>query len=485
MKQINLYIRELLKEDIVKMDKIIHMDEMSTEDFINFVKNFVDIENRNIEISEKMDGMNFSFGLDKKDSFFSKTKSSKPVKNPSIYGDFSFLQGIKDYHRVLKRNKKILDSVKEQIKNYGEYDSPFDLQVFGELLPNSQTNIVRYDKDKIGNGAIVLFDIKVDGKSILQERYARKVFESLVSQLNDQGGWKVYDKPLVDSKKFQFDINHFITLEELYEKYFDVLKSRKKADRDTKKKAKRVIQSLMDNIKQQFLKAMVQNRKSILGKVAPEGLILRDFSNNLLVKLVDKDSFTAANQAGSQYIKPAQLKMRSVKKDIKDDIFGNADIMKNFAKVIEKSVDWAFTKKQTDPNFKVQSLDQILKVAYDDMMDEGRIKYSAKQAVKKTTDYLKEAKKLIEEQLKELEKGKDDIPESKYIISKEKMERYVEDIEDVINKFKTLPTGEGIKVYLTIIAFVFGPYKIKQLKKEFDLFENYNTRKLGSIIVRG
>ena len=483
MNKLDIYTYDIITEDIVKMDKIIHLDEMSTDDFINFVKSFVNIQNRDVEISEKVDGMNFSFGLDENDKFYSKTKSSKPVTDPSVYGDFSFLQGIKDYHNILKSNSRILKTVKDMVGGFEKTDS-FTLQIFGELLPSSQTNIVKYDKGKIGNGAIVLFDVKVDGKSILDKPYSKRVFNSLASQLNDKGGWKVYEKPLLNPKNFTFDVYHLITLEDLYRKYFDILNSRKRADKSTKEKAKRVIQALMDSIKRQFMKNMIMNRQSVLGNVEPEGLILRDFSNNLLVKLVDKDAFTTANQAGSQYIKDVQVAVRKINTNIKNDVFGNADIMKNFAKVIEKSVDWAFTQKQSDPNFKVKSLDDVLKVAYNDMVEEKRIKYTAPQAISKTVGYLKDLRKEIVKSMKELESGKDDIPESKYIISKEKMESYLDSTDTTISDLQSLPKGDGIKVYLTIIAFVFGPYKIRELKKQFNLTEGLTKKKLGTIIVK-
>ena len=484
MRKIDLYQYDVITEEIVKMDKIIHMDEMSTDDFINFVKSFVTIDGRNVEISEKIDGMNFSFGLDEKDTFYSKTKTSKPVTDPSVYGDFSFLQGIKDYHNVLKSNSRILKTVKDMVAGFDKKDKPFTIQIFGELLPSSQTNIVKYDKGKIGNGAIVLFDVKVDGSSILNKSYSKKVFNSLATQLNDKGGWKVYEKPLLKSDNFVFDVYHLITLEELYRKYFDILQSRKRADKPTKDKAKRVIQSLMDSIKRQFMKNMIQNRQSVLGNVEPEGLILRDFSNNLLVKLVDKDAFTQENQAGSQYIKDAMIAVRKANTDIKNDIFGNADIMKNFAKVIEKAVDWAFTQKQSNPSFKVQSLDDVLKVAYNDMVDEKRIKYTAPQALSKTIGYLKDLRKQIDNSYKDLEKGKDEIPESKYIISKEKMESYLTSVDSTISELQGLPKSDGIKVYLTIMAFVFGPAKIRELKSQFNLTESLVRKKLGTIIIK-
>lgn len=457
-----------LFEEIVKQASITHMDELKTDDFIRFVKNFIDLEHRNVEISEKVDGQNFSFGIDENDKFFSKTKTSAPVTDPSVYGEFSFMQGVKDFHNILANQTRTLLRIKQEVANLTG-KGQFVMQIFGELLPSSETNIVKYDKEKIGNGAVVLFNVVVDGKSILQERWAKQVFDMLVRGLDNSGGWRVYNKFLVNPNKFKFEVNHLITLEDLYRKYYDILKSRKRADKATKDKAKRVIQMVMDNIKGQFLKQMVMNRKSFLGNIEPEGLILRDFSNNLLVKLVDKDSFTEANQAGSKYIKPVMVAVQATNRKIKDDIFGNADIMKNFAKVIEKSVDWAFTQKQKDPNFKVHSLNDILKVAYDDMVGEGRLKYSAKEAIKKTVSYLKEFHDIVVQNEKEMEKNKANMPESKYLISKEKMQAYKDTAKSTIAQLNAMNSSDGIRIYLTIIAFVFGKAKIRELKQQFNL----------------
>lgn len=482
MKIIRIRDIELLKEEIVSMDKIIHLDELSTEQFIQFVKSFINISGRNVEISEKIDGMNFSFGVDKGGKFFSKTKRSQPVTDPSVYGDFSFLDGIKEYHRILNSNLNLLQTVKDEIQKAGKLSDEFDLQIFGELLPSSQTNIVKYDAKQIGNGAIVLFDIKVDGNSILNRPYAKKIFTSIAKKLDGRGGWRVYEKPLLNSDTFSFNVNHFITLETLYRKYFDILKSRKRADKKTKDKAKRVIQAIMDNIKVQFLKNMLHNRKSVLGNISPEGLILRDFSNNMLVKLVDKEQFSAENTAGSRYVKAAMTAVRELNSQLKNDIFGNADIMKNFAKVIEKAVDWAFTNKQINPNFKVNSLDDILMVAYNDMVEEKRIKYTSNQAISKTVKYLTELRKKLVQSHKELKTQKETIPQSKYIISDEKIEAYISSVDETIKELKSLKGKSGIKVYLTIMAFVFGPAKVQQLKTQFKLSEGYD-KVLATIVI--
>lgn len=459
----------LLLENIVSMDKIIHLDELSTDDFIKFVKSFTNIDNRNMEISEKIDGMNFSFGIDSTSTFFSKTKRSSPVTDPSVYGEFSFLDGIKEYHSVLNTNISILLTFKKKLKSLANIENDFDMQIFGELLPSSQTNIVKYNEEKIGNGAIVLFDIKIDGVSILNQPYSKKMLSLISKSLDSVGGWRVYDKPIIDDKSFKFNIYHLLTVEDVYRKYYDIIKSRKQADKETKEKAKRVIQLLIDSIKTQFLKNMLHNRKSVLGNISPEGLILRDFSNNMLVKLVDKDQFSAENTAGGKFVKLATISVQKSILQIKNDIFGNADIMKNFAKVIEKSVDWVFTNKQIDPNFKVNTLDDVLMVAYKDMLDEKRIKYSAKKAVLVANKYLSNLQTTLISIRNDLHSEKNSLPNSKFIISDEKITQYINEVSNTIKQLKSIDDKSGIKVYLTLIAFAFGPNKIKELKSQFDL----------------
>jgi len=464
-----LKLKNLLRESIVGMDKIVHIDEMSTDEFIKFVKGFIDVSNRNIEISEKIDGQNLSFGLDDSDNFFTKTKKSRPVFDPSTYGDFSFLDGIKNYHNILVSNIKVLENIKEFAGKLDNIDTDFTFQVFCEILPTSQTNIVIYNSDTIGKGAIVLFDIKINGISILKKQYSKKLFATIVDKLDGLGGWRVYDKPLKNESDFVFDVKHLITLETVYRKYFDILTSRKHADKHIKEKAKKTIQALMNNIKQQFINKMVLNRKSILGDITPEGFILRDFSNNLLVKLVDKDSFSKENMEGSRFVKDAMTVVKNNNTSIKNDIFGNADILKNFAKVIEKTVDWAFVQKQNNSSFKVDSLNDILKVVYDDMMEENRIKYTASVAITKTVDYVQDMKNKLSDILINLKKESNTIPESKYKISFEKISAYIKSADDIIKKLNGLIGSNDMKIYLTIMTFVFGPSKISELKSQFNL----------------
>ena len=390
--------KEILLEEIISMDKIIHIDEMRPEEFITFVNNFLNIKGEKVEISEKIDGQNVSFGLDKNNKFFTKTKRSKPVFDPSFYGELDFMAGFKKFPSAFSKTATKLKAIKKEIqKKDKEIKDDFDLQIFGELLPSSQTNVLKYEQEKIGTGALILFDIKIMSKSILNKSYSKSIFDKLEKLLNNVGGWKVYFKKIINPKSFKFNVRHILTLEKLYEKYFEVIKSRKKADKEIKAKAKKVIQMVMDNIKKQFVKQMLDNRKSMLGKIKPEGLIIRDFKDNFLVKLVDKDDFTEANKAMHGFNKTIQDINRIALSRIKKEIFNNADILKNFAKVIEKATDNFFVEKQKNPKYKYKSIDDILIVAYNDMIEESRITLTAKQAINKLVEIISEQLSKIKE----------------------------------------------------------------------------------------
>jgi len=465
--------KEILLEEIISMDKIIHIDEMRPEEFITFVNNFLNIKGEKVEISEKIDGQNVSFGLDKNNKFFTKTKRSKPVFDPSFYGELDFMAGFKKFHSAFSKTATKLKAIKKEIqKKDKEIKDDFDLQIFGELLPSSQTNVLKYEQEKIGTGALILFDIKIMSKSILNKSYSKSIFDKLEKLLNNVGGWKVYFKKIINPKSFKFNVRHILTLEKLYEKYFEVIKSRKKADKEIKAKAKKVIQMVMDNIKKQFVKQMLDNRKSMLGKIKPEGLIIRDFKDNFLVKLVDKDDFTEANKAMHGFNKTIQDINRIALSRIKKEIFNNADILKNFAKVIEKATDNFFVEKQKNPKYKYKSIDDILIVAYNDMIEESRITLTAKQAINKLVEIISEQLskiKELEEEWKAFDKK--DMSDTSKKVTNGSFKNTEKRIVDIINAFKKADTKNGAKIYISIISFVFGETKVKELKDHFKLTE--------------
>ena len=49
------------------------------------------------------------------------------------------------------------------------------------------------------------------------------------------------------------------------------------------------------------------------------------------------------------------------------------------------------------------------------------------------------------------------------------MEVYLQTVDDTINQLKTLSSDNGMKIYLTIIAFTFGANKLRELKAQFNL----------------
>jgi len=435
------------------MDKIIHMDELKPQDFISFVDAFKDPNL--LEISEKIDGQNISFGTDDTDTFFTKTKKSKPVYDIDFYGDIPFMQGIKRFHTGISERMEVYKTYKDAMKCS-------HVQVFAELLPTAQTNTLRYADGWIGShGAAVIFDVKVDGKSVTD----MLDILSMCFGLRGSGYWQVYPKPIIEIDAFE--VRHLNLLKRLYDKYSDILVSRKKIDKELKLKAKSAIQTVMNNIKAQFISELLVGRTSMFGNITPEGLIVRDPTNNLIVKIVDKDGFTGANMEQHKVSQQIKNLHRSVLKQIKEQIFGNADILKNFSKVVEKARDNFFMKSQLDATYTYKGINDVLQVIVDDMIDENRIS----QSVSKTLDMMdlvlaEYRMKLDAINAKWLATSTDGLGDSVILVTDSAISREF----DMHYRIKTdLSTKNWDDVYINILHFVLGDTKIKELKDEFNV----------------
>jgi len=438
--------------NIVAMDKIAHMDELKPQNFIAFVAAFMD-PNHPLEISEKVDGQNISFGIDDADIFFTKTKKSKPVYDIDFYGDIPFMQGIKRFHTAISERMDVYKLHKENAK-------AFNVQVFGELLPTAQTNTLQYADAFVGrHGALIIFDVKYDGVSTTDDLDVL----SMAFGLKGSGGWQVYPKNIIEADTFE--VRHFKLLERLYKKYSDVLVSRKKVDKELKLKAKAAVQSVMNNIKSQFIKELLSEQISAFGTIPPEGLIVRDFKNNLIVKIVDKDGFT--NENSSQHSISQRIKNlnRILRKNIKEQIFGNADILKNISKIIEKANDNFFVKSQIDATYTYKSIDDILQVILDDMFDEGRLFSSGQQDAMESlcAEYRRELDIINAEWLK---MDTSDLGDSVILVTDSALSNGFDLVYKIRNK---IPAVHVAIFHLNMLPFALGEPTMRKLKDEFNV----------------
>ena len=448
---------------IVQMDSIKHLDEIQPEIFLNIIKNIQDPD-RNIEASEKIDGQNLSFGIDKNDRFFTKTKRSQPVYDASYYDSVEYLIGFKKFHKLFESKRDFLILLRDNIANKLHINNKSDLQIFSELQASAQENTIRYDEDKIGNGAVILFDVKFNGESLLKTEFISKIFNDIIVELNDYEGWKVYLKKIFNINNLQFKLKYVDKLEYILNKYKTIITSRKKSDYILKEKVKKLINLLILNIKKQLIDQILGNNKSMLGNnVIPEGIVLRDFKNNWVTKLVDKDNFSESNQKNHQYNSLLQQILKETSRLIKNEIFGGADILKNFEKLKQKLSDELFVQKQKDSNYKFSDLNDILKIALSDMQDEGRLQLSK-------NDIISKIKNIITKQLEKINSLQHDLDINDNSKLPEKVKHITTSLfSAAIKKYESLISSELMdndnveNIYLLIIKFLLGENKIQQL----------------------
>tara|TARA_Y100000310_G_scaffold182983_1_gene183022 strand:- start:1943 stop:3355 length:1413 start_codon:yes stop_codon:yes gene_type:complete len=465
---------------ITQMDKIIHLDELPYNDFITFIKNFENIEStKDLEVSEKIDGQNCSFGFDKDNVLFVKTKKSRPIYDLEFYEEVKFLDGFQKFHCTLLENTDPISKIKNLIPLITKTNKDFVFQIFGELVPDAHTNTIVYNENKIKDGTLVIFDFKVDGKSIL-EFLKKPVIVYMIDVLNKVYNWNFIYKPLISLDGFTLEADIISKYEEFYTESKDFINARKKVEyceagfdvgqsdwlrksRFTKKRIREILTQKQNTIKKIFLENILENKISAIGDSKPEGTIFRDRKNNLLVKLVDKDDFAEANKATHEYSTEIRDLTRNINKEIKNQIFNNADILKNHKKVLEKITDNYVAEKQLDKDFEYKNIDELLLVIYSDMVEENRIIKDHKEIIDDICTITERAlctAEYIKEEWEKLEK--DNISNNIINITNNFICEFIKNTNKLLD---TALSECKTDVSLSILRYLFGKKKIRELKK--------------------
>ena len=468
---------------ITQMDKIIHLDELPCEDFIKFLENFESAKGaEELEISEKIDGQNCSFGLDKDDTLFVKTKKSKPIYGLEFYEEVKFLGGFQKFHHILLENLTALPKIKNLVPLITKTNKDFTFQIFGELIPEAHTNTIAYDESKIKNGTLVVFDFKVDGESIL-ESLKRPVIIYMISALNKVYNWNFIYKPMITLDNFILEKDIISDYEKFYIESRDFISARKKVEyseagfdvdqsnwleksRFLKRKLREVLTQKRVAIKKIFLDSLLENRSSVIGDSKPEGIIFRDSKNNLLVKLVDKDDFVEANKVTHKFSSAIRDLSRETNKAIKHEIFNNADVLKNYKKVLEKISDDFVTKKQSSRNFQYNNIDELLLVIYNDMIEENRITLSHEEIVEQMTCLIKDKLQLVKQIQKTWDSSrKTHLSNNTIKITNNFIDEFKKNAEELIVEVMLSKSIE--KASLSMLYYLFGQKKINELDEKF------------------
>ena len=320
------------------LSKITHVDELTSKHFIEFCENF-----HLSELSEKVDGQFFSFGVDEYFKFFSKSRKSNLVYNSEFYNNITMMKPFAVLHEYLKAN---------------HYKIP-TIQMFGEYLNKDSFNTIEYNIDK---NLFIIFDLRFKGESIY---YNNKMFT-------------------YDMDKLQFKNKHIytnieqedLTKLDLYKEYIKLFNLYSTLPRGQKKKDTKIeLQEIQNNIYIYLCDAYLKNIKSFIdNKTDIEGFVVK-LPNDKMIKLVDKRKFTEKNNENHKVSNDLRTELKQLRFEIIKNVFGNRDILLDNKKVKEKLI-------LGNP----KSYNDCTKIILSDLKDEKGLLYNQKKSITFVTE---------------------------------------------------------------------------------------------------
>ena len=452
------------------MTSIPHIDHMT-------IKSFCDLfSDSDWEISEKYDGSNVSFGLDRNNNIYIKTKKLPPSADPEVFfelgrrynSDINHGYG----HFLVALNKT--DIKNKLLAVQQELGVP--VQVFGELFSKAHSNVIAYSPELIGNGAIVIFGVETvafshktttgkkigtnvyKGTDITTKKIGKELMAQCIESINDAGTWKAYSKKPIDLKIKDIvkrQIHKACSAESQAAHAIRVNIHTPLERQMLKAKAVQEFVRLKKILKKNLLYS-TRNVQSSLGAGEIEGAIIRHMQNGAIAKLVDLEGFSklrAEEWAGKDALKEYRMKLYT---SLKEVIFKNADILVDPVKPKNKIAEY-----QNTSGNRVTSLDDILHVLYLDAAKEVEL-ISAKKMVDNIVTTLKEYKIDIERAMFEVEQASEHAKketQNAINVEKQRIDTFIKNLQDSLRN-KQNP-------YLSAMNFLLGHNVIKDLTDAF------------------
>ncbi len=294
------------------MEKITHLDELPYDKFI-YVCDKIH-KGEGYELSEKLDGENFSFGI-QDGRFFTKSKTSPMVFDSSFYNNIEYMKQFKVAHYDIDQ-EVLLDIY-----------SNHNVQFFCELLYTNQVNNIDYNK--INVPALMPISFFIDEVEQYTLDHPMHVFISNLLPnfvILNKHIYKEKIKPDIQDKLEYFKL--------LYSDNLPILKSRKNKDKELKQLIRDQLNNLKDEIKEIILQNFHSSYFSHYTSYTPEGFIFKD--SNITTKIVDKFKFTSENSENHSISTKLKHNKLSFKKEVIKKLFRNADILLNSTKLIQK-----------------------------------------------------------------------------------------------------------------------------------------------------
>lgn len=389
--------------EVQSQRKIVHLDEMDQEEFDRFASG-----EGSYEISEKVDGQNMSFGVDAEGRFFTKTKNSDPVYDPSFYDDIPYLSGFGDFHRAVQNTRTV-----ELMRQSGE-----TIQIFAELLPYAHSNTIEYSESAVGeNGSVVVFNVESSTEKF-------EDVESFADQFAvAANGFNVTSKEVIDIP---------LVLGE--------------GDDPSA-------------VKSEIIQKLNELYDSALGAEKPEGYVIRNEATDQVVKLVDKSEFTEQNKKNHRFSNKIKKANRRFKINVRQQVFENADVLTQFEKAKQKVAD-EFTVRKQNGQGEFENIGQVLEVLVQDMDDEGHVPSYKEAAEIVTQEYVNWNEKMVEAENGFNESG-DELSEISKDVTRHKIQSSKDRIDEIVESFASDSD------WTSLVQASLGPTRVRRLRKQF------------------
>jgi hypothetical protein len=301
---------------IKAMPSIPHFDQMTVKEYQALFS-----PDGLVEMTEKYDGSNVSFGVNENGVVYLKTKKGIPIIDEALYFDMAVKYNndvFKSFGELLQDLKK--DPIKKLLSDHK------DVQIFCEFFSKPQMNVITYNPFMIGGGSLVILSIMKNGENIIDKYEAVGIEEELTRCIAFTSGMTVYGRSTIKMSMVE-SMKAFLGASIYDEKTFSILTSRKRTGPIFESK-KALHASFKENIKEikDRLLEFLKNQPSSLGASRIEGAVLRNTKTGQMAKLVDLEAFGKERErqwAGIGALRKYRIELFD---NLYANVFGDADI---------------------------------------------------------------------------------------------------------------------------------------------------------------
>jgi hypothetical protein len=171
---------------------IIHLEKLSLVNLISFLETWNN-ERYNINLTEKVDGMFLSFGIDH-DGFFVGSKNTKKRSLNSINPNIYYLEPLRKAFGFLQN---------QDFKSILKFKETFSISC--EWIPSHDYNIIQYDPQIIKNGLFVIYTIKIDEEFVKPTDYLCQLLNTKTSSQENEISFALNPVANLPCGDFTFD----------------------------------------------------------------------------------------------------------------------------------------------------------------------------------------------------------------------------------------------------------------------------------------